>query len=203
MTLDHALGQTLYVSNRPERIVGMTPTADFLAGFSFGADNPPNAALVMETDAGETNVAMVELMNPVFDPDTQQLTYEAISLAQWTTDFTAGAQEEVSDLSGLSPEFGHAHLVIDDCADGYVACKPPGARDSFIPPGFPQAMGYCWSWGSFSCLPCEPQLFQDPHRAEKLANYWRSACEEFAPDECAGQVCQVCWYTGPVGVCFG
>ncbi len=45
LTLTEGLGQTIYFSDRPDRLVGANPTEQFLAGLGFPADNPPNAAL--------------------------------------------------------------------------------------------------------------------------------------------------------------
>ncbi len=52
LTLEQGLGHTVYFSDRPDRIVGATPTPQFLQGLGFPDDNPPNAALVVETDRG-------------------------------------------------------------------------------------------------------------------------------------------------------
>ena len=46
LTLDNGSGQTVYFSNRPDRIVGSQSTPDLLEGLGFYPDNPPNAALV-------------------------------------------------------------------------------------------------------------------------------------------------------------
>jgi hypothetical protein len=48
LTLDHGLGQTVYFSDRPERVFGAAPTPAFLTGLGFQPENPPNAALVLE-----------------------------------------------------------------------------------------------------------------------------------------------------------
>lgn len=51
LVADHLAGQTLYFSDRPERVVGMVPTEQFLStgpsgGSGFSELDPPNAALV-------------------------------------------------------------------------------------------------------------------------------------------------------------
>src|SRR5829696_1762143 len=65
VTLEHGLGQTLYFADRPSRDVGAVPTEHFLAGLGFPADNPPNAAIVVDDGDGGTEIAVVELRNPV------------------------------------------------------------------------------------------------------------------------------------------
>ena len=62
LTLEAGTGQTIYFSARPERLVGTNPTPQFLEGLGFSEDNPPNAALVVETAPGETDIAVVELL---------------------------------------------------------------------------------------------------------------------------------------------
>jgi hypothetical protein len=52
LTLEHGLGQTVYFSDRPSRDVGATPTPRFLNTLGFSADNPPNAALIVDTEMG-------------------------------------------------------------------------------------------------------------------------------------------------------
>jgi hypothetical protein len=48
VTLKRGLGQTIYFSDRPGRIVGTIPTDRFLSVLGFSPDNPPNAALLVE-----------------------------------------------------------------------------------------------------------------------------------------------------------
>jgi hypothetical protein len=82
LTLEAGLGQTIYFSDRPERIVGATPTPQFLAGLGFPDDNPPNAALVVETGPGETDIAVVELFTR---STTRRRTRPPMRLRSWQT----------------------------------------------------------------------------------------------------------------------
>ena len=81
VTLEHGLGETIYFSDRPDRIVGTDPTGAFLEGLGFTRDNPPNAALVMETAPGEPELAVVELFDPFYDRDAATVNYEVAALA--------------------------------------------------------------------------------------------------------------------------
>ena len=81
VTLQDGVGATIFFSDRPDRIVGTTPTDQFLDGLGFLEDNPPNAAMVVETAPGETDIAVVELFNPVYDPETFGVTYDVEVLA--------------------------------------------------------------------------------------------------------------------------
>ena len=107
LTADHLTGQTIFFSDRPERIVGTVPTEDFLGldrapspsatpgssdaipegGIGFTPANPPNAALVFDSAGGSDapgDVVVVELINPTYDRATGQATYEITVLADET-----------------------------------------------------------------------------------------------------------------------
>jgi hypothetical protein len=137
LTLEQGLGQTIYFSDRPERIVGAVPTPDFLAGLGFPDDNPPNAALVLEAGPGNEDIAVVELFNPRYDIDSHTATYD-IQVLQHDERLGMTFQEEPTDLAQLHPTFGAAHLFIDDCADGTVTCV-----SDYKPAPCPGADGAC------------------------------------------------------------
>src|SRR5688500_2632610 len=113
VTLEHGLGQTIYFSDRPDRIVGAMPTDRFLGVLGFPPDNPPNAALVVQQPTGATDVAVVELFDPVYDPAGPGVTYEVAVLAEWERTLELGVQETPADLAAVAPTFGAAHLFID------------------------------------------------------------------------------------------
>ena len=115
LTLEGHTGQTIYFSDRPDRIVGATPTDDFLEGLGFSPDNPPNAALVGEFKVGQA-VVVLELLAPSYDADTGTLTYGAEVLDA----YKGGNLEPVTHeqlTERLPAEFGPAALFIDDCHD--------------------------------------------------------------------------------------
>jgi hypothetical protein len=171
VTLEQGLGQTLYFGDRPSRDVGAAPTPDFLEGLGFTEDNPPNAALLVETATGETDIAVVELYNPTYDETTHTATYEISGLETWQDDLTLGLQEDPADLATLAPQFGAAHLFIDDCDDEGVTCwrKDNGA---FV--GEYTAMGFCWNY--WQCMPCEPYGHTQPDRCS-TSRYWDIKCD--------------------------
>ncbi len=115
VTLEQGLGQTIVFSDRPARDVFTAPTPAFLDGFGFDADNPPNAAMLMETADGETDIAVVELFNPTYEEATHTATYDIAVLANWENGLELGFHEAPIDLSDLSDSFGATHLFIDDC----------------------------------------------------------------------------------------
>jgi hypothetical protein len=183
LTLEQGLGQTIFFSDRPERIVGASPTDQFLNGFGFPADNPPNAALVLEAGPGDEDIAVVELFNPRYDVETNTATYD-IQVLQHHERLDMTFQEQPTDLAQLHPTFGAAHLFIDDCADGTVTCAtnykpapcsgPDGACGSFGP------QGYCYSWSNPGCWPCEPYMHLNP-TAKQVYAYWIKKCNDTFP----------------------
>jgi hypothetical protein len=85
LTLEGHSGQTIYFSDRPDRIVGTLPTQESLGGLGFTPENPPNAALVAEFKAGD-GVVVLELIEPVYDEASGALTYGVHELATYVGD---------------------------------------------------------------------------------------------------------------------
>ena len=130
LTLNGEAGHTVYFSDRPERLVGTVPTQAFLDGLGFPADNPPNAALVAQTEAGE-DVLVVELLNPVYDEAAGTLTYDVRVLADFApTGLTALAARQAD--AELAERFDAASLFIDSCP-----------------------RHQCWDANSASCISCK------------------------------------------------
>ena len=77
--------QTMYFSDRPQRIVGHIKMADYLKEWTakagkdnFGAD-PPNATLsIYEPGQAENTIVVVKLTNPVVDGADLIYTYKAL-----------------------------------------------------------------------------------------------------------------------------
>jgi hypothetical protein len=159
MTLvaDHLPGQTLYFSDRPERLVGMVSTARFLgakgeeAGLGFTPANPPNAALVFGgSDDQPADVAVVELIDPSYDSASGKATYELRVL----TDVEAiGMQLEETPLTAdqAARDFDSASLFIDDCADGQILCANPQSGGAYLPGA---TFAYCYNTSQGCCAPC-------------------------------------------------
>jgi hypothetical protein len=111
LTLYGHSGHTIYFSDRPDRIVGATPTQQFLFELGFTPMDPPNAALVAEFASGQ-GVVVLELIEPTYDPDTGTLTYGAELLEGYEGE---NLEPVVGDqlLERLPAEFGPAALFID------------------------------------------------------------------------------------------
>ena len=150
----------------------------------FAPDNPPNAALLVESGDGATTIAVVELFSPTYDEASRTATYEATALADWQDSFELGLARDPADLATIAPTFGTANLFIDDCADGVVTCTSadtnypcPGNLYYGDQPicGTLGPMGYCYNWAQPGCWPCDPYDHLNPP-AIKLYEYWANQC---------------------------
>jgi hypothetical protein len=154
LTLDQGLGQTVYFSDRPERIVGTNPTATFLERFPFGADNPPNAAPVLEAGPDETDVVVLELTSPAYDDATHTATYAAKVLAEYEQRGVT-FQEAPKGAGEVPAQFGAAALFIDDCPDWPMNCYTLN-RNNNVQTYLGQAkVGTCGWSDRLCCAPCE------------------------------------------------
>jgi len=189
LTLAGTGEQTLYFSDRPDRIVGTLPTDEFLNALGFTPVEPPNAAVVVTTPDGNRDVLVVELFNPVYtrsfgESGEEFLTYEAIVL----NSYVGEALEEwvpQADDDQLPAEFTDVSLFIDDCADlagcyrqGFWALEYIGEV-----PGGPY--GRCYSWSERMCLPCENSDW-----------YYNNLCNETFPaceGTCVTNTCGPLW----------
>lgn len=154
LALTGASKQTSYFSDRPERIFGLLSTASWLEGLGFTPDNPPNAALVVETEDGEKDILILELLNPVYDESTGTLTYDVRLLADYEGDGLAYAALQQTDFE-LDSDFGHGGLFVDGCNDGRVYCHQRNKDGSMGPAVGPSPMTpFCFDLSTSKCLPC-------------------------------------------------
>jgi hypothetical protein len=193
ITLEHGLGQTLYFADRPSRDVGAVPTLRFLSSLGFPDDNPPNAAIVVDDGNGGTDIAVVELRNPLFDPTGPGVIYDVTVLENWEDTTELGLQDAPADLSNLPTSFGPTHLFIDDCGDDYVTCT-----DSTLAyQGRLGPMGFCYNYAI--CMPCEPWGHTQPGPCA-TRDYWSDKCN--ASFSSCGDSC-FADYVGRTFVCNG
>jgi hypothetical protein len=180
LTLEGHTGLTVSFSDRPDRVVGVTPTGDFLEGLGFSPQNPPNAAVVAEFEAGQ-GVLVLELIEPAWDADTGTLTYGAEVLEGYGGDtLTPVLAEQVAER--LPAAFGPAALFIDDCPD-IASCFHDAAPD-YIPitvGPIPQGpYRRCWYQdplrGTVGCEPCYREM-----------DYYHGLCQNrYGPNHYAG-----------------
>lgn len=179
LTLTSPGQQTIYFSDRPDRIVGTLPTDTFLEGLGFSPFEPPNAAVVVTTPDGERDVLVVELFNPVysqrFGEDAEEvLTYQARVIDAYRGE---GLEEWVpqADDDQLPSAFSDASLFIDDCADisgcyRYHSSTSGGVYIGEVPGG---PYGRCWYWRDLNCYPCSGMY--DYLKYDQMCNdtYWQ------------------------------
>jgi hypothetical protein len=198
ITLEQGLGQTIYFSDRPERVVGATPTLDFLRHLGFPDENPPNAALLIETGDGAQEIAVVELFNPHYDPETATATYDVRVLEQWEGGITFA--EQPADLAEITPTFGATHLFIDDCASRAISCA---SSDGEIWLTFDAGMyEFCSYWG-IGCFPCIPYADQPyvtaPDSVAGWTALWDDQCtrigQDYPEQHYCDEGCFVVWDT--------
>lgn len=178
LTADHLAGQTVYFSDRPERIVGLVSTERFLgagstsagsaatpeSGLGFTPANPPNAALVFANPDDATDpgaVVVVELIDPTYDPATGLATYDVKVLADDTAVDLTLEQQPLS-AADAPRQFQAASLFIDDCPNGSIYCiTPETINPNNNPPETPSQqigmnvdIGFCYDWAGACCWPC-------------------------------------------------
>jgi hypothetical protein len=186
LSLEFGSGQTVYFADRPERTVGATETPQFLEGLGFPADNPPNAALVVHTETGETDIAVVELFSPLFDPKDRGVTYEIEVLKNWQQELDMEFTEAPTDLAALAPSFGAAHLFIDglsDCPGEWQPMQCVSRAGEHVAAGLidgSELGGWCQNWQSpFGCYPCQPYAGPGVEYGPRYkVQYWTDVCNE-------------------------
>jgi hypothetical protein len=154
LTLDSANPQTVFFSDRPERVFGLAPTAALLDGLGFTPDNPPNAALMVTTEEGGADVLIIELFDPVWDEASGTLTYTVQVLSDYQESGLAFAALQQTDFQ-LPEQFGEGGLFVDSCADGRVYCHQYNPDGSMGPAVGPSGMTpFCFEHSTYRCMPC-------------------------------------------------
>jgi hypothetical protein len=124
LTLQGAPAQTVFFSDRPARIAGAVSTERFLELLDFSPADPPNAALVVESDTG-ADVIILELTDPVYDAAAGTLTYITKILdAEQLEKSGYGFETEPLGPDNYPAEFGAASLFIDSL----LGCSPLDPR---------------------------------------------------------------------------
>jgi hypothetical protein len=165
LTLAGTGNQTMFFSDRPQRILGTVPTERLFDVLSFTPENAPNAAIVTHDETGARDVLVVELFDPILtqslgdDPSTT-VTYKARML---NSDAASNLQEWqfAQQDDQLDPTFTDVSLYIEDCVQ-LIWCN----RDyhSWGPvPGGPISL--CWNQHELDCFPCNGGQIQDYHDA--------------------------------------
>jgi hypothetical protein len=162
LTLRGVAPQTVYFSDRPQRIAGGVPNGAFLDGLGFSDANPPNAAIVLsEPKSADSDVVVVALTNPAYDAAARTLVYDAKPLEK--TDGTGLAFWTDRRDETLPASFANVSVFVDDCPDARVHCYGAyytgGQRKCRTDCGvLDKKVGFCWSYMTMSCKPCRDHL---------------------------------------------
>ena len=154
LTLDGANPQTIFFSDRPERVFGFATTTVFLDGLGFTPDDPPNAALVVTTENGEEDVLILELLDPVWDEASGTLTYTVQVLSEYAEPGLAFAALRQTDFD-LPESFGLGGLFIDGCSTGRIICylyRADGTKGAVV--GQSKVTQFCFENDAKKCVPC-------------------------------------------------
>lgn len=127
LTLERGTGETIYFSDRPDRIAGSVETGTFIETFrEETAQDPANAALVVRVSESEEVVHVVELLEMEHDEATGTLTYTARMLDDHTAlDLQFPGEPQQAITTELS--YGTSNLFID--AGGLLQIIAPGSQD--------------------------------------------------------------------------
>ncbi|MDQ3655432.1 MAG: hypothetical protein M3457_10165 [Chloroflexota bacterium] len=120
LTLENGSGQTVYFSDRPERLVGAIADETFLDGRAFDAADPPNAAIVAQTANGE-DILVVELLDPAYDAASGTVSYTVRPLDGQPESAALASYAALQEDSALDATFGPVSLFIDN-----LTCGPAG-----------------------------------------------------------------------------
>lgn len=105
LTFQHGSGQTIYFSDRPERLTGLLPTSELVAQWPFEDESPPNAALaISNAEDASAQIVVGVLSSPTWDAASVTLSYGFWML---TDDIPAGSPTPISS------SFDAATLFID------------------------------------------------------------------------------------------
>jgi hypothetical protein len=173
LTLTGAAANTVYFSDRPERIAGLSSNQEFLDGLGFTPTNPPNAALVAAADGGDQDVLVIELLNPAWDGNGT-LTYDAKVLADYGETGLAHLAQQQANYE-FPESFGEGGLFIDDCSDSSGVCyQLVDGEETLI--GEIGTIGECYHWG------LKPQC--EPCNDDYTSAYYGELCAQAYPDQC-------------------
>lgn len=112
ISLAHESGQTLYFSDRPERLAGVVDTASFLDELATLAADPPNAALVFQTEQADPTLRLVTVELTAPHASAGSIDY-LVRIIDPTTTGTLTADDPSLVVDSLPPAFARATLFID------------------------------------------------------------------------------------------
>lgn len=127
LTLEQGTGETIFLSDRPNRLAGSVKTDQFLDGFRREtAQDPANAALVVNVSDAAEAVYVVELLEMEYDETSGTVTYTARILAD-PSELDLGFRTEPRHSVATEETYGTNTLFID--GGGLMQLVAYGAQD--------------------------------------------------------------------------
>jgi hypothetical protein len=130
LTMTDVVPYTIFFADRPARDVGFAQMDEFLKGFDFGVNNPPNAAIILPDENETSDMVIVELTNPQYNNTTGTLTYTASLLKDYSFESVWFQDQKIKVDSSIPERFGSINLVIDDCPCAQDGGGPCGSSTS-------------------------------------------------------------------------
>ena len=151
LTLSGIAPQTVYFSDRPLRNAGHVTTASFLKALGFSDQNPPNAAVEVDSAAEGEDTIVVELRHPVYDAAKATLQYDVTILP----DAKGGLAyyDKRRDMK-LPRTFASVSLFIDDCPQKTMQCWRTSGGSSCGAAFKVDQCFYSDPRGGGACVPC-------------------------------------------------
>jgi hypothetical protein len=114
LTLDQPAPDVTVFTDRPARSASTESLADFVDGWGKRgfAEDPPNAALVLDQEPDDADTAIFELADPSYDNARGTVSYTATHVSGGTASLPS--DEHIDP----PPAFGDAHLFIDPSGSG-------------------------------------------------------------------------------------
>jgi hypothetical protein len=137
----------------------------------FSPANPPNAVLIGHQGPTHQDLVVLELFNPRYDTTTNTATYD-VQVLQDTHKLEMTYTQTPDEEAAVARTYTEAHLFIDDCPD-LTSCGWTFGTYGPLPGG---AVGQCWNWSAFACLPCNGNP----------PSYYDDVCNKAYPRECGG-----------------
>jgi hypothetical protein len=144
LSLSGVSAHTIWFSDRPAREAGVIETGTFAIDPVFDPADPPNAAVVVQTDSGQDTL-VVELTAPRYDAAGDTITYDATPIATYAGDVFTRIADQQEDAE-LPASFGLTSVLIDE-----VACRPDYSSCSG---GDQCCSGKCTGAGTFPPYTC-------------------------------------------------
>lgn len=127
LTLTGVRPDTVYFSDRPDRVSGGIGTVTFTSSSLWNTTSAPNAALMLANAPAANDTVILTLSHPVYDEANATLRYTAVQVPHYTGTGLR-AYEAFAD-PGIPEQFGQAMLFIDNAQIPVTAINTTEDRD--------------------------------------------------------------------------